>query len=119
MHYALLIGYGASAVNPYLAIESLQEQVHRGLLPDGMAFDEALKHYKKAINKGLLKVFLEDGHLDAAELSRRADFRSHRPQSGLVDKYFTGTPSRIGGVGLDVLALEAKMKHDLAFEKNQ
>ncbi len=61
MHFALLIGYGASAVNPYLAIETLEDQAARGNLPAGMTFETALKNYKKAINKGLLKVFSKMG----------------------------------------------------------
>ena len=74
MHFCLLIGYGASAVNPYLAIETLEDQAARGHLPPGLTFEGALKNYKKAINKGLL----EDGYFHAAELSRRSGFRSHR-----------------------------------------
>ena len=61
MHYALLIGYGASAINPYLAIETLEDLALRGYLPDGLTFDKALYHYIKAINKGLLKVFSKMG----------------------------------------------------------
>ena len=61
MHFALLIGYGASAVNPYLAIETLEDMAQRGLLPADVTFETALKNYIKAINKGLLKVFSKMG----------------------------------------------------------
>ena len=61
MHYALLIGYGASAINPYLAIETMEDLALRGYLPDGLTFDKALYHYIKAINKGLLKIFSKMG----------------------------------------------------------
>ncbi len=61
MHFALLIGYGASAVNPYLAIETLEDMAQRGLLPEGMTFEKALKNYMKAVNKGLLKIFSKMG----------------------------------------------------------
>jgi hypothetical protein len=61
MHFALLIGYGASAVNPYLAIETLEDLHRRGQFPDGSASRQALKNYKKAIDKGLLKVFSKMG----------------------------------------------------------
>jgi glutamate synthase domain-containing protein 2 len=61
MHFALLIGYGASAINPYLAIESLEDVAKRGYLPDGLTFDKALYHYIKSVNKGLLKVFSKMG----------------------------------------------------------
>ena len=61
MHFCLLIGYGASAINPYLAIESLESLAQRGLLAEGVTFETALKNYKKAVNKGLLKVFSKMG----------------------------------------------------------
>src|SRR6185295_4638967 len=61
MHFALLIGYGASAINPYLALESLEDLATRGYLPDGMTPEVAVKHFIKAINKGLLKTFSKMG----------------------------------------------------------
>src|SRR5579863_3128644 len=61
MHFALLIGYGASAINPYLAIETMEDLAMRGYLPDGLTYDKALYHYIKAINKGLLKIFSKMG----------------------------------------------------------
>ena len=61
MHYALLIGYGASAINPYLAIETLEDLAMRGDLPEGVTFEKALYNYIKAVNKGLLKVFSKMG----------------------------------------------------------
>src|SRR5207253_4844661 len=61
MHFALLLGYGASAVNPYLAIETVESLAKRRLLGEGLTFDKALKNYKKAINKGLLKVMSKMG----------------------------------------------------------
>ncbi len=64
MHFCLLIGYGASAINPYLAIETLEDQAKRGNLPGGITFETALKNYKKAVNKGLLKVFSKLGISD-------------------------------------------------------
>ncbi|MDX1984376.1 MAG: glutamate synthase large subunit [Bryobacteraceae bacterium] len=115
MHFALLIGYGASAVNPYLAIETLEDMQRRGQLPPGMTFETALKNYKKAVNKGLLKVFSKMGISTLQSYRGAQIFEAIGLNQSLVDKYFTGTPSRIEGVGLDVLAKEAKMKQDLAF----
>ena len=70
MHFALLIGYGASAVNPYLAIEtSLEDIVIRGLLPAEITAEKAVKNFIKSIDKGLLEDLLEDGHLHFAKLS--------------------------------------------------
>ena len=114
MHFALLIGYGASAVNPYLAIETLEDQAARGHLPAGMTFETALKNYKKAINKGLLKVFSKMGISTLQSYRGAQVFEAIGLNKAVVDRYFTGTASRIEGVGLDVLAREAKMKHDYA-----
>src|SRR5580692_2550439 len=114
MHFALLIGYGASAVNPYLAIETLEDQATRGNLPAGVTFEKALKNYKKAINKGLLKVFSKMGISTLQSYRGAQCFEAIGLNKSLVDRYFTGTASRIEGVGLDVLAREAKLKHDHA-----
>src|SRR5579872_5122241 len=116
MHFCLLIGYGASAINPYLAIETLEAMAIRKLLPPAeVTFETALKNYKKAINKGLLKVFSKMGISTLQSYRGAQVFEAIGLNKSLVEKYFTGTPSRIEGVGLDVLAREAKMKHDLAF----
>jgi glutamate synthase (NADPH/NADH) large chain len=115
MHYCLLIGYGASAVNPYLAIETLEDMANRGLLPDGINFETALKNYKKAVNKGLLKVFSKMGISTLQSYRGAQIFEAIGLNKDLVDKYFTGTSSRIEGVGLDVLAEEARRKHAHAF----
>ena len=116
MHYALLIGYGASAINPYLAIESIEDLALRGYLPDGLTFDKALYHYIKSINKGLLKVFSKMGISTLQSYRGAQVFEAIGLNSALVEKYFTGTASRIEGVGLDVLAREAAMKHATGFQ---
>jgi glutamate synthase domain-containing protein 2/glutamate synthase domain-containing protein 1/glutamate synthase domain-containing protein 3 len=115
MQYALLIGYGASAINPYLAIETLEQQALRGHLPDGVTFETALRNYKKAVNKGLLKVFSKMGISTLQSYRGAQVFEAIGLNKELVDKYFTGTASRIEGVGLEVLAREAQMKHEHAF----
>ena len=115
MHFALLIGYGASAVNPYLAIETLEELAARGRIT--VPFETALKNYKKSINKGLLKVFSKMGISTLQSYRGAQVFEAIGLNQPLVDRYFTGTPSRIQGVGLDVLAREAKEKHDHAFRR--
>jgi glutamate synthase domain-containing protein 2/glutamate synthase domain-containing protein 1/glutamate synthase domain-containing protein 3 len=115
MHFALLIGYGASAVNPYLAIESLEDFERRGQLPGNVTFATALKNFKKSINKGLLKVFSKMGISTLQSYRGAQIFEAIGLNKSLVDRYFTGTPSRIEGVGLDVLAEEAALKHRHAF----
>ena len=119
MHYALLIGYGASAINPYLAVESLEDLSLRGYLPEGVTFDKAVYQYTKAINKGLLKVFSKMGISTLQSYRGAQVFEAIGLNKAVVDKYFTGTSSRIEGVGLDVLAREAAMKHELAFQPLQ
>ena len=115
MHFALLIGYGASAVNPYLAIETLEDLVQARLIPASVTFEKALKNYKKAINKGLLKIFSKMGISTLQSYRGAQIFEAIGLNKKLVDKYFTGTASRIEGVGLDVLAREAMLKHEHAF----
>jgi glutamate synthase domain-containing protein 2/glutamate synthase domain-containing protein 1/glutamate synthase domain-containing protein 3 len=115
MHYALLIGYGASAINPYLAIETMEDMANRGLLPQGVTAEKALYNYIKSINKGLLKVFSKMGISTLQSYRGAQIFEAIGLNKDLVERYFTGTPSRIEGVGLSVLAREAVMKHDLAF----
>ncbi len=103
MHFALLIGYGASAVNPYLALESVG--------PD----EKAIANYIKSVNKGLLKTFSKMGISTLQSYRGAQVFEAIGLKKELVDKYFTGTSSRIEGVGLDVLAQEAILKHHYAF----
>ncbi len=115
MHFALLIGYGASAVNPYLAIETLEDLHRKGAFPPQVSFETALRNYKKAVNKGLLKVFSKMGISTLQSYRGAQVFEAIGLNKALVEKYFTGTASRIEGVGLDVIAREAAIKHDFAF----
>ncbi|MBM3758632.1 MAG: glutamate synthase large subunit [Acidobacteria bacterium] len=115
MHFALLIGYGASAVNPYLAIETLEDLAQKNMLPDGVTFEKALSNFKKAIGKGLLKVFSKMGISTLQSYRGAQIFEAIGLNKAFVKKYFTGTATRIAGVGLDVIAREAKLKHDFAF----
>src|SRR5579884_525772 len=115
MHFCLLIGYGASAVNPYLAIETLEDLAARGRLGN-VTFETALKNYKKSVNKGLLKVFSKMGISTLQSYRGAQVFEAIGLNQSLVEKYFTGTASRIEGVGLDVLAREARQKHQHAFQ---
>ena len=115
MHFALLIGYGASAVNPYLAIETLEDMVKRGLLEPPITFEKALLNFKKSINKGLLKTFSKMGISTLQSYRGAQVFEAIGLNRDLVEKYFTGTVSRVEGVGLEVLAQEAILKHRHAF----
>jgi glutamate synthase domain-containing protein 2/glutamate synthase domain-containing protein 1/glutamate synthase domain-containing protein 3 len=116
MHFALLIGYGASAINPYLAIETLHDMKRRGLLPHNVTGNQAEKNFIKAINKGLLKTFSKMGISTLQSYRGAQVFEAVGLNEPLVQAYFPGTASRIEGVGLDVLAREAQMKHAYAFQ---
>jgi glutamate synthase (NADPH) large chain len=115
MHFALLSGYGASAINPYLALESVENLVWRGELGDGITPEFAVKHFMKAIKKGLLKTFSKMGISTLQSYQGAQVFEAIGLNKELIDAYFTGTTSRLDGVGLGVLATEAQMKHEYAF----
>ena len=116
MHFALLIGYGASAINPYLAIETLHDLKRRGLLPENVSAEYAEKNFIKAINKGLLKTFSKMGISTLQSYRGAQVFEAVGLNQSLIDSYFARTASRIEGIGLDVLAREAQMKHRYAFQ---
>ena len=116
MHFALLLGYGASAINPYLAIETLEDLHVRGYFPPAYTFQKLLKNYIKAVDKGLLKVLSKMGISTLQSYCGAQIFEAIGLNRAVVDRYFTGTPSRIEGVGLEVLAREALMKHKFAMQ---
>ncbi len=116
MDFALLIGYGASAVNPYLAIETIRDLSVRDYLPAGITPEIAQKNFVKAINKGLMKTFSKMGISTLQSYRGAQVFEAVGLNKELAEKYFSGTASRIGGIGLDVLAREAQMKHEYAFQ---
>jgi glutamate synthase domain-containing protein 2/glutamate synthase domain-containing protein 3 len=115
MHFALLSGYGASAINPYLALESVENLAWRGELGESITPDLAVKHYLKAIKKGLLKTFSKMGISTLQSYQGAQVFEAIGLNKELVESYFSGTISRIEGVGLSVLANEALLKHEYAF----
>src|SRR5882724_5147049 len=109
-HMALLLGYGAGAINPYLAFESLDDMILQGLLP-GLDHKTAVKNYIKALNKGVLKVISKMGISTIHSYRGAQIFEAIGLGKRLVDRYFTWTASRISGVGLDVIAEEAIARH--------
>ena len=114
MHFCLLIGYGANAINPYLAFETLGDMHRRGTLAKGLALDKALANYVLAIKKGVLKVMSKMGISTVQSYQGAQIFEAVGLCHNIVERYFTGTASQIEGVGLDVLAQEAKRRHDYA-----
>ena len=116
MHFALLLGYGASAVNPYLAIETLEDLYKSGTFPSEDTWDKVFKSYMKATDKGLLKTFSKMGISTLQSYQGAQIFEAIGLNRSLVERYFTGTSSRIEGVGIEVLAREALMKHEFAMQ---
>ncbi len=116
MHFALLLGYGASAVNPYLAIETLEDLHRAGAFPAETTWDKVFKSYMKSIDKGLLKTFSKMGISTLQSYQGAQIFEAIGLNQSLVEKYFTGTSSRIEGIGIEVLAREAIMKHEFAMQ---
>ncbi|MGA3352175.1 MAG: glutamate synthase large subunit [Acidimicrobiales bacterium] len=114
-HFSLLIGYGAAAVNPYLAIESIAEMVRDGLLGETTERD-AVRRYLKAASKGVLKVMSKMGISTVASYTGAQVFEAIGLERGLVDRYFGATPSRLGGIGLVELADEVARRHRYAYE---
>lgn len=115
MHYCLLIGYGASAVNPYLALETIEHMANNGRFASDVSSEYAVKNYRKAVGKGLLKVFSKMGISTLQSYRGAQIFEAIGLNKSLVEKYFHGTSSRIEGIGLDVLVEEARRKHEFAF----
>src|SRR5271155_1511575 len=109
MHFALLSGYGASAINPYLALESVENQARRGDLPKGITPELAVKHFIKSVTKGLLKTFAKMGISTLQSYQGAQVFEAIGLSKDLVDSYFAGTASRLAGVGLEVLAREIRI----------
>jgi glutamate synthase (NADPH) large chain len=114
-HVACLIGYGAAAVNPYVMFESVYALHRDGRLPEGMRPEEAEQRVIKAIGKGLLKILSKMGISTIRSYTGAQIFEAVGLHPELVDRHFTGTPSRVGGVGLEVLAREAIDRHARAY----
>jgi glutamate synthase (NADPH/NADH) large chain len=114
-HMALLIGYGAAAVNPYLALDTIDDMIAEGLL-EGVSPRQARRNYMKAASKGVLKVMSKMGISTVASYTGAQVFEAIGLDRALIDEYFTGTASRIGGIGLSVLAAEVATRHASAYE---
>jgi glutamate synthase domain-containing protein 2/glutamate synthase domain-containing protein 3 len=114
-HFCLLLGYGAGAVNPYLAYETLIDMVHTDVLKN-VSEEEAIEHYVKAAHKGILKVMTKMGISTLHSYRGAQIFEAIGLNHDVIDRYFTWTASRIEGIGLDVIARECGLRHHQAFE---
>ena len=116
-HMATLIGYGAAAINPYVMFESLDELAERSLLPVDLTTAEAEANIVRAIGKGLLKTISKMGISTIKSYCGAQIFEAVGLEPQLIDKHFTGTASRIGGVGLEQLSTEAMERHFRAYPR--
>ena len=114
-HFALLVGYGAGAVNPYLAFETLEDLVRQQALTNGAGTEKAQKNYIKAIHKGVVKVMSKMGISTIQGYRGAQIFEAVGLSQGLVNRYFTWTSSRVGGIGLEVIEEEARRRHARAY----
>ncbi len=117
-HFALLIGYGCSAINPYVAFETIDDMIREGGLV-GIDHKKACQNFVKAGSKGVVKVMSKMG-ISAIQSYRGAQvFEALGLRQDVIDHYFTWTPSRVGGIGLDVIAQEVLMRHRAAYPDRQ
>ncbi len=116
MHFCLLIGYGAGGVNPYLAYESISALVREKIVEE-VSVEEAHRHYVKAVEKGILKVMSKMGISTLQSYRGAQIFEALGLSQSFVDRHFTGTPTHLDGVGLDVIAAEAIARHEEAWRK--
>ncbi|MCU0418566.1 MAG: glutamate synthase large subunit [Cyclobacteriaceae bacterium] len=114
-HYATLVGYGASAVNPYLVYQTIHDMKKKNLLPENLTEEQAIYHYKKAVCSEFLKIMSKMGISTLQSYHGAQVFEALGIGREVIDLYFTGTVSRIGGLTLDDIAREALAKHQLAF----
>ncbi len=115
MHFALLLGYGAGAVNPYLTYETLADMKRQGTFSNGLDAKASVDNFIKAVHKGLLKIASKMGISTLQSYRGAQIFEAVGLDQGIIDRYFTWTPSRIGGVGMDVLEEEARQRHVAAY----
>jgi len=117
-HFALLLGYGVSAVNPYLVFETLDDQISQGML-SGISHEKAVKNFIKAATKGVVKVLSKMGISTIQSYRGAQIFEAVGLNSEMIEQYFTGTASRIQGVSFDVLTKETLAAHLQAFSKQE
>lgn len=114
-HFCTLLGYGVQAINPYLAFESLEDLIREGLLPN-LKHEYAVQKYIKAVTKGVIKVMSKIGISTIQSYRGAQIFEALGVSNAVVDTYFTGTASRIGGIDLNTIAKESLMRHQTAYD---
>ena len=110
-HFCLLISYGAGAINPYLAFETFEQIINQKALPPELTLDKANENYLKAIRKGMYKVFSKMGISTIQSYRGAQIFEAIGLDEDLVHAHFSGTPSRISGIGIEEIAQESLIRH--------
>ena len=114
-HFACLLGFGASAVNPYLAFETIEDMRRRELLPENLSQTEAMEHYRKAVGKGLLKTMSKMGISTISSYIGAQIFEAVGLADEVIEEFFTGTVSRIGGIDIETIEREVIARHRSAY----
>ncbi|MEW5817634.1 MAG: glutamate synthase large subunit, partial [Spirochaetota bacterium] len=115
-HFATLVSYGASGINPYLVFETIVDLKERGYLPEGLTDNVAIEQYITAVKKGLLKVMSKMGISTIRSYRGSQIYEAIGLNKDVIDKYFKGTPSSISGIGLEVIEREALTRHKNAYQ---
>lgn len=116
-HFCTLLGYGVTAINPYLAYETIKDLAEKNML-NGLTYEEGQKNFIKAAVKGILKVPTKMGISTVRSYHGSQIFEAVGLRKDFIDKYFTMTPSRVEGIGLEEIALENQMRHESAYLEN-
>ncbi len=116
-HFATLIGYGANAINPYLAFETIEDMRKRKMINEDVSHDKAIENYITAIGKGIYKIMSKMGISTIRSYTGAQIFEAVGLGDALVDKYFKGTPSRLGGIDIDTIETETLLCHSIAYPK--
>ncbi len=117
-HFAVLIGYGANAINPYLAFETVESEILKKNLPLDLTYKVAQKNFIKATRKGLFKIISKMGISTIQSYCGAQIFEAVGLGEALIEKYFSATPSRIGGIGIETVAQEVLRRHESAYPQN-
>ncbi len=116
-HFATLLGFGANAINPFLAFETIEDLRSRKLIREDLTQEEAVANYIKAVGKGIFKIMSKMGISTLRSYTGAQIFEAVGLSDCLVEEYFTGTPSRIGGIDIETLEEETLICHTLAYPK--
>ena len=118
IHFAMLLAFGANAICPYVAFSTVRDLAESGMLEEAATPDEAMDSYITAVKKGLLKTFSRMGISTIRSFCGSQGFEAVGLGPELIGKYFTSTVSRVGGIGLEEIAAEARARHAKAFPNN-